>query len=132
MKINTVFYTLVIFMALLVFVMPQIVIAQQTSEIQQATEDARRDASLNVSPFAWGAAGFVCGCFAPAYALLAKPEVPVGALLGKTPVYVDAYTRVYQQNAKRQRLQAAIIGCAVGSAVSTASYYLIVFPQLDL
>ena len=132
MKINTVFHTLVIFMALLVLVMPQIVIAQQVSEIQQATDDARRDAALNVSPAAWGAAGFVCGCFAPAYAFLSKPEVPVGALLGKTPVYVDAYTRVYQENAKRRRLQAAVIGCAVGSAVSTAYYYLFVLPQLDL
>ena len=132
MKINTVFHPFVIFMALFMLVIPQIVIAQETSEIQQATEDARRDVSLNVSPVAWGAAGFVCGCFAPAYALLSTPEVPVGALLGKSPVYVDAYTRVYQQNAKRQRIQAAIIGCAVGSAVSTASYYLFVLPQLDL
>ena len=132
MKINTVFHMFVIFMALLVLIMPQIVIAQESSEIQQATEDARRDVSLNVSSVAWGAAGFVCSCFAPAYALLSMPEVPVGALLGKPPVYVDAYTRVYQQNAKRQRIQASVIGCAVGSAVSTVSYYLFVFPQLDL
>ena len=131
MKINTVFYTLVIFMALLVLVMPQIVIAQQASEIQQATQDARRDVALNVSPVAWGAAGFVCGCFAPAYAYLSMPEVPVGALLGKSPAYVDTYTAVYQENAKRRRLQAAVIGCAVGSAVSTAYSYLFVLPQLD-
>ena len=45
MKINTVFHPFVIFMALLMLVMPQIVIAQEASEIQQATEDARRDVS---------------------------------------------------------------------------------------
>ena len=132
MKINTVFHTLVIFMALLMLVMPQIVIAQEASEIQQATEDARRDSRLNVSPFAWGAAGFVCGCFAPAYAFLSTPAVPVGALLGKSPEYVNAYTAVYQENAKRQRIQAAVIGCAVGGAVSTAYYYMFIFPELDL
>ena len=132
MRINTVFQTLVIFMALLILVMPQIASSQQLSEVEQATADARRDVSLNVSPFAWGAAGFVCGCLAPIYAYVALPEIPVGALLGKSPAYIDAYTRVYQQNAKRQRIQAAVIGCAVGSAVSTASYYLFVLPQLDL
>ena len=131
MKSNTVFHMLIIFMSLFVLGMPQIGIAQDTSEIQQATQDARRDAEQNVSPFAWGAAGFVCGCFSPVYAYFSTPEVPVGALLGKTPAYIDAYTRVYQQNAKRRRLQAAVIGCAIGSALSSASYYLFVFPQLD-
>ena len=132
MKINTVFHIFVIFIVSLLLVMPQIVVAQQASEIQQATEDARRDAKLNVSPTAWGAAGFLCGCFAPAYAFLSMPEVPVAILLGKTPTYVNIYTRVYQENVKRQRIQASVIGCAIGSAVSTAYYYLIVFPQLDL
>ena len=132
MKINTVFYTLVIFIALLVLVMPQIVIAQQTSEIQQATQDARRDAEQNVSPAAWASAGFVCGCFAPLYVYMTTPEVPVGALLGKSPTYVNTYTQVYKENAKRRRLQAAAIGCAIGSAVSTAYYYLFVLPQLEL
>ena len=131
MRINTVFHMLVIFIILFVLGMPQIAISQETSEVQQATEDARRDAEQNVSPLTWASVGFVCGCFGPAYAYLATPEIPVGALLGKTPAYVDAYTRVYLQNAKRRRLQASVIGCAIGSAVSTASYYLFVFPQLD-
>ena len=132
MKINKVFHIFVIFVILFLFVVSQIASAQQISEVEQATADARRDAELNVSPFAWGAAGFVCGCIAPVYAYLAKPEIPVGALLGKSPAYVDAYTQVYQQNAQRRRLQAAVIGCAVGSALSSASYYLFVFPHLDL
>ena len=129
MKINRVFY--IIFLSVFVLVLSQVAIAQQTSEVEQAAADARRDAEQNVSPFAWGAAGFACGCFAPVYAYLAMPEIPVGALLGKTPAYVDAYTRVYRQNAKRRRIQAAVIGCAVGSALSSASYYLFVFPHLE-
>ena len=132
MKINTIVYTLAIFIALCVLVLPQVASAQETAEIQQATVDAYRDALRNVSPITWGGAGFVFGCFAPAYALLSTPEIPVGVLLGKSPAYIDAYTRVYQENAKRQRIQAAVIGCAVGSAVSTATYYLFVVPLLDL
>lgn len=131
MKINTIFHMLIIFLVMCAFSMPQIAIAQETAEIQQATDDARRDAEQNVSPMAWGAAGFLCGCVGAAYAYFAMPEVPVGALLGKTPTYVDTYTRVYQQNAKRRRVQATVIGCAVGSAVSTATYWLFVFPQLE-
>ena len=124
MKINRVFY--LIFLSIFVLVMSQIASAQQMSEIEQATADARRDAELNVSPFAWGAAGFVCGCFAPVYAYLSMPEIPVGALLGKSPAYVDAYTQVYHQNAQRRRLQAAVIGCAISSAVGTITSYMFV------
>ena len=135
MKRNTIFHVLTMFMSLLLLGMPQMIIAQDTtnmqSEIQQATADARRDAQQNISPFAWGAAGFVCGCFAPLYVYLTTPQVPVGVLLGKTPTYVNTYTQVYQENAKRQRLQAAVIGCAVGSAVSTAYYYMFVFSELN-
>lgn len=140
MKINPVFQRLVIIVCITLFLlgMSQTAVAQETTEIEQATAeieqataDARRDAEQNVSPFAWASAGFVCGCLAPIYAYLINPEIPVGALLGKTPTYVATYTRVYQQNAKRQRIQSAVIGCAIGSAVSTAAYYLFVLPQLD-
>lgn len=132
MKINTFFHMLVIFMTLLVLVMPQIVLAQQVSEIQQATTDARRDAAQDFSPIAWASVGFLCGCFGASYAYFATPGIPVGAMLGKSPAYVDTYTIVYQENVKRKRLQSAVIGCAVGSVVSTAYYYLVVFPELDL
>ena len=132
MKINTVFHIFIIFLSMLVLVMPQIATAQEISETQQATEDARRDAELNTSLMAWGSAGFLCGCFGFTYAYFATPGIPAGILLGKSPTYVDTYTQVYQQHVKRRRLQASIIGCAIGSAVSTAYYYIFVLPQLDL
>ena len=129
MKINTTFHIFVIFLSLLVLVMPQIAAAQEISETQQATQDARRDAELNTSLLAWGSAGFLCGCFGFAYAYLATPGVPAGVLLGKSPIYVDTYTQVYQQHVKRRRLQASIIGCAVGSAISTVYTYMFVLPE---
>lgn len=93
------------------------------------TADARRDAAQNVSPLASGSAGVVCGFFALIYAYLALPEIPVGALLGKSPAYIDAYTQVYQQNARWRRIQASVIRCAIASAASSVAYYLFVLPQ---
>lgn len=124
MRIHTVFQIFVI--TVFVLALSQIASAQQLSEIGLATADARRDAERNVSPLAWGSAGFVCSFFAPIYAYLAMPEVPVGALLGRSPEYVDAYTQVYHQNARRRRLQASVIGCAIGSVVSSITTYLFV------
>lgn len=124
MRIHTIFQIFVI--TVFVLALSQIAKAQQVSEVEQAAADARRDAELNVSPIAWGSAGFVCSFFAPIYAYLAMPEVPVGALLGRSPEYVDAYTQVYHQNARRRRIQASVIGCAVGSVVSSITTYLFV------
>lgn len=89
MKINTIFHIFLILIS--VSVMSQIVIAQETAEIQQATQDARRDVEQNISPAAWASAEFVCGCFAPLYVYMTTPEVPVGALLGKSSTYVSIY-----------------------------------------
>ena len=108
-----------------------LVYAQQITEMQQARNDAERDADDNVSMLAWGAGGFTCGFCAPLYALITKPEVPAGRFIGKSPEYVNTYTLVYQQRAKNRRIQASVIGCGISSAVSTASYYLFVLPQLD-
>ena len=129
MKIHTVFHMFVVLIVLFVIVMPQTVNAQLGSDVEQAAADARRDAEQDVSLLAWGAAGYICNFFAPIYAYVALPEVPVGALLGKSPAYVDAYTQVYQQNVTRRRLQAAVIGCAIGSAANSTAYYLFVLPR---
>ena len=114
-----------IFVVLLIFNMPLLVSAQQVvSEVEQARADAERDAEKYVSSLAWNAVGFGCGCFGLAYAYLATPTVPVGVLLGKTPTYVATYTQVYQENAKRRRMQSAAIGCVASSLVSTVTFLL--------
>ena len=103
----------------------------QVDEMQQAKRDAERDVEKYVSLPAWGAMGFACGCLGIAYIYFSTPEIPVGVLLGKSPTYVGTYTRVYRDHAKRRRLQAAAIGCGIGNAVSTVSYYLFVLPLLN-
>ncbi len=124
MKTNTFFRIRVIFFALLVIGMPQIAIAQQTTEIQQAIEDARRDARQHTSPLAWTAIGFVCNYCGVGYAYFGTPPIPIGVLLGKTPAYVDTYTRVYSQTAKGLRTRAAIIGCGISTAASIVAVQL--------
>ena len=97
-------------------------------EMRSARVDAERDAERYVSSPAWGAMGFACSCLGIAYIYFTTPEIPVGVLIGKSPPYVETYTRVYRDRAKRKRLQAAAIGCAIGGAISTAAYYLAVLP----
>ena len=106
-----------IVMALLIVGMP--VFAQQApqTEIQIATKDAKQDAQQNVSMLAWGAYGLGCWIVALPHALIGNPEIPVDRLMGKPPEYVNTYTLVYRQYAKRRRLQAAAIGCGVGTAL---------------
>ena len=111
-------------MALLVFSMPCVTLAQP-SEAQQAAIDARNDAKHNVDRFAWGAYGFSCGIIAIPHALIGKPEIPYDRVIGKSPQYVNTYTIVYRQHAKRRRIQAAAIGCGILSAVTTIGSYAV-------
>ena len=115
---------------LLIFLILPLSAVAQLSDIEQASADARSDAKQNVSPFAWGAYGFACSIVALPHAFLGTPEVPFERLIGKSPDYVNTYTRVYQQSAKRRRLQSAAIGCGLGVGVSTFTN-LILLPQLS-
>ena len=87
-------------------------------DVQQATADAKNDATLNTSMLAWGLGGVACGCFAPIYAQFKTPHVPVERLVGKSATYISTYEQVYRSQAKRRRLQAAAIGCGIGAGLS--------------
>ncbi len=107
-----------IFLYVLILNIPMLVSAQESvSEAQQARADAERDAEQNVSSLAWGCGGFAFNVFGIAYAFFAKPGIPAGALLEKTPTYTETYTEVYRYYAKRRRLQATVIGFGVLIAI---------------
>ena len=118
-----------LFSLLLTLLLVAVPVFAEVDEAQQAIADAKRDAENDVSPLAWGAAGFVCSGFAVLYAYFSTPQVPVHQFIGKSPVYVHIYTTVYKQNAKRRRIQASVVGCAIASAMSSA-YWLFVAPDL--
>ena len=69
------------------------IVSGQVDEMQQAIADAERDVEKYVSLPAWGAMGFACGCLGIAYIYFITPEIPIGVLLGKSPTYVETYTR---------------------------------------
>lgn len=96
----------------------------QMTEVQQAEADALRDVDQDVSPISWGIGGFFCGVCAVAYVYIDKPQVPTSRLVGKSAEYVSFYTDTYNREVKKQRGQAALIGCLAGSIFSTLTYYL--------
>ena len=96
----------------------------QMTEVQQAEADALRDVDQDVSPISWGIGGFFCGVCAVAYVYIDKPQVPASRLVGKSAEYVSFYTDTYNREVRKQRGQAALIGCLAGSIFSTLTIYL--------
>ena len=63
------------------------------------------------------------------YAYFSTPQVPVHQFIGKSAAYVNTYTAVYKQNAKRRRIQATAIGCGVAAGVSAVTTLFYRLPQ---
>ena len=51
-------------------------------------------------------------------ALIHAPKTPAQQLLGKSPEWVNAYTKAYQASMKKRNLDATLIGCLTGTVVS--------------
>ncbi len=108
-----------------------IAIYAQMTEVQQAEADARRDVGQDVSAISWGIGGFFCSVCAVAYVYIDKPQVPASRLVGKSAEYVSFYTDTYNREVRKQRGQAAMIGCLAGSIFNTLTYYLSVAQSQD-
>ena len=96
---------------------------EQMNEAQRAEEDARREVSQDISTISWGIGGFFCSVFAVGYAYITKPPVPAARFVGKSADYITFYTETYQKEGRKQRGQAAMIGCLANSIFSTITYY---------
>lgn len=108
--------TLSVVMVILLFSMPFLALAQQTSDAAQAIADAQRDAKL-INASIWGAAGCFLSFAGVFLASVATPPVPAEKLIGKSPEYVVMYTTTYQQTVKSKQTKIAIAGCVVGTSV---------------
>ncbi len=110
-------------MAVLIFGMPCVVLAQQTNDVAQAIADAKRDVQ---EPYGWlagtfcasAALGCLIGGVIAITAQVIPPTPPVNRLIGKTPAYVDAYTDTYKKEVRIKRLIHTSAGCLGGTAVS--------------
>ena len=120
MKIDSAFRVFDFFMAVLIFSMPVIIIAQQNptetkAEIEteakvQALIDAENDANKTV----WFMRGCFLNIFGVALARRTKAPVPAGRLMGKSLTYIVAYTSAYQTRRSEIQVESTLLGCILG------------------
>ena len=110
---------------LLVLVVPFKAIAEQqlvtVSEQELAILHATRDAQQSNEPV-WIFAGFFLNIVGILGANILTPTVPPTKLLGKSPEYVDSYTKTYQREVRRKRTEQATLGCTAGALCLGLSY----------
>lgn len=99
---------------------PFVAVATQHSVMLEAKAAAEADAEAKTSKFAWFALGCVGGVFGLAAGYLHEPSPPAGALLGKSPEYVAAYSDTYAEKAKGIQKRNAMYGCVLGTLASVA------------
>ena len=62
-----------------------------------------------------------------AVALIHSPVPPADRLLGKSPVWVDAYTKAYKKHMRRYRAESSTVGCFAGTLSLAGTLYLLHF-----
>lgn len=107
-------------MAFLIFSAPFVAIATQHSVLLEAKAAAEADAEAKTSKTAWFALGCLGGIVAIAAGYVYSPSPPAGALLGKSPEYVTAYTEAYEKKAKGIQGRTAMYGCVLNTLGSFA------------
>ena len=123
MKIDSTFQVLVLFMAVLVFSMPFVTLAQQNSEWADAVAAAEQDAKANVNQGVWGAVGFLCSFPTVIVAFTMQPPPPAARFVGKSPEYIRIYTQTYKAKVRNRQAGPATLGCLAGlSALYLVSY----------
>ena len=122
MRIRSTFHIWVLFMAMLVFSMPLVSLAQQNSVPAEATAAGEADAEATVNKTLWFAAGLLMPVVGVIGGYVLGPSPPSSKLLGKSPEYVAFYTDAYQAKAKNLQGRSALIGFGVGVGVTGATY----------
>ena len=112
-------------MALMLFNLPFLTLAQQTTDTAQAIADAQRDAELTDTSI-WGLAGCVFSFTGVFIAATATPMVPPEKLIGKSSEYVIYYASTYREAVKSKQRKSATVGCILGTvAVAGVARYLL-------
>ena len=104
-------------MLLLLFISTPLHADSLSAEMQLAHNAAVRDAKKQVFLPAWFAVGLTCSLPGVVYSNYTTPKIPVGVLIGKSPTYVETYTRVYRDRVSEKRALAAGFGCVISGAV---------------
>lgn len=104
-------------MVMLIFFIPLLSGAQQNPAVAKAIADGELNARADASGIKWYLLGCIGGPFTIIAASAGNPVPPTEALLGKSPGYVEAYTKAYSSKVKSQRFRQATIGCFAGVTI---------------
>lgn len=105
-------------MVVLMFYAPLLSLAQQRSPAAvKAITDGKADAIARTYGPSWFILGVVGGPITVLVTAFHKSAVPAETLLGKTPGYVEAYTKAYEAKIRSIRLRYATIGCVTGTTL---------------
>ena len=61
-----------------------------------------------------------------AVALIKSPAPQTDLLLGKSPEWVNAYTKSYKNNMRRYRAESSLVGCFIGGIALAATVYALI------
>ena len=125
MKINSTFHVLACLMAVLMFSMPLVTLAQRSVQAEAMTA-AERDAEARSNKMVWRLLGCAGGLITVAATYFYEPAPPAGSLIGKSPEYVAFYTDAYTQKAKSIQFRSAIEGCVAGTCAVTVFYAVVI------
>jgi len=109
-------------MAVLIFVTPLLLEAQEAQQAATAGERAARD---DTSKILWFGAGCLVGIIGLGAAFLYEPDPPSSDLMGKSDSYTAAYTDAYKEEAKSIQTKYALYGFGA-SCLFWVIYYVAV------
>lgn len=136
MRINSKLHLLAFFMVVTIFSTPIFGFAQRNNRrqanriaangLQQARIEAQRDAEADANQLAWGAGSCVLGtvgaCLLGSVGVIGayayQPAPPPSRFVGKSPQYIESYTRAYKTKIRRLQLRSSAIGCVGGTVIS--------------
>ena len=90
--------------------------------VARTIAEAELNATASTNNLTWFALGCLGGPI-PMTAAFFKTAPPASSLLGKSPGYIDQYTKAYKAKTRSLRLKYATIGCLGGVTVGGLLFY---------
>lgn len=136
MRIKSKLHLLAFFMVITIFSTPIFGFAQRNNRRQanrsaangplQGRIEAQQDAQADTNQLAWGAGSCVLGtvgaCLLGSVGVIGayayQPAPPPARFLGKSPQYIESYTKAYKTKVRRLQFRSAAIGCIGGTVIN--------------
>ena len=122
---------LVLILSILLVITPITIDVILAQDVATACLDAERQAESDVDSTTWFAIGCLLGLVGWLIGMVSETSPPAAQLMGKSPEYVAVYTDCYKKKAKSIKTSKALIGCLVGTGVTTLLYVLLIAAAAD-